>query len=139
MTPAEMAELHARCFTAPRPYSETDFAEFLASPFCFLCIAPHGFILGRTVADEAEVLTLAVDPAYRQLGIARALLLEFEKTAKLRGAAKIWLEVASGNVAALSLYRRANFRESGRRTSYYRRPDGTNLDAILMEKRLDLA
>jgi len=139
MTPEQLAALHARCFASPRPYTAQEFADFLATPACFLCSLPHGFALGRVIVDEAELLTLAVDPNHQSQGIGRQLLTRFETAAHERGAVKAFLDVAANNAAALSLYRKAGYCESGRRRAYYKHAADTAQDAILMEKPLNLA
>ena len=64
MTFDEMAALHGASFTMPRPWSAVEFAELLASPRVFaLTTGAEGLLLGRVVVDEAELLTIAVDPA----------------------------------------------------------------------------
>ena len=132
MTPAEMAALHGQCFTTPRPWTQAEIAALLQSEHVFALTRDQGFLLGRAVADEAELLTLAVDPAHRRGGIGRALVAEFLQTAGARGARSVFLEVAGDNGAALALYRGCGFRESGRRPNYYQRPDGTRLDALIL-------
>lgn len=136
MTPGALADLHARCFTVPAPFSIAAFTGFLASPHCFLCTRPHGFALGRSVAGEAELLTLAVDPDHRRRGTGRALLSAFDKQAMARGADRAFLEVAARNHAAIALYTVHGYIESGRRKAYYRHPGGVPDDAILMDRRL---
>jgi len=136
VTPEALATLHGRCFTVPRTYTAAEFAGFLASDTCFLCSAAAGFALGRSVADEAEILTIAVDPDHRRAGVGRGLLTAFEAQAKARGAVFIFLEVAAGNDAAIALYQAARYRESGRRPGYYRYPNGHREDAVMMEKSL---
>lgn len=78
-----------------------------------------GFILARSVADEAEILTLAVDPAARRGGIGRALMTRAMRTAGLRGASAMFLEVAEVNAPARALYAACGFAEVGRRARYY--------------------
>jgi len=58
--PESLARLHGACFTAPRPWSAAEFAALLASPGVILVSGAAGFARGRTAADEAELLTLAV-------------------------------------------------------------------------------
>jgi len=87
------------------------------------------------VAGEAELLTLACDPAYRRQGLGRSCLAAFEAEATSRGSLRLLLEVASGNGAALSLYQSAGYTEIVGREDYYKMPDGTQQDAIVMEKR----
>ncbi len=89
---------------------------------------PVGFLLCRTLgAAEAEVLNIAVDPAYRRRGVARLLLSGF--LAEFPG--DIFLEVRASNAAAIELYRRFGFVDAGLRRSYYHRPVE---DAVVMRK-----
>jgi len=67
--------------------------------------------------EEREILNLAVDPAWRRRGIARALLQQELKTNAI-----YYLEVRESNVAAQFLYRGCGFIEVGRRPDYYHHP-----------------
>ena len=92
-----------------------------------------GFILSRLAGGEAEILSIAIAPAWRGRKLARPLLdLHLRRLAGL-GARSLFLEVDEHNAAACRLYRRASFREVGRRQGYY--PGGT---AALVLRR-DLA
>lgn len=135
MTPAEMARLHAACFTLPPPWSGAEIAATLARPICFALTEPQGFLLGQVVAGEAELLTLAVAPEARRQGIARGLLASFLAQARARQADSAFLEVAETNLAARALYETAGFRQTGRRKGYYR-AGGQAVDAILMGRAL---
>lgn len=136
MTAAEMARLHAASFTTPRPWSEAEFAEFLASPFCFALSEPGGFLLGRVVAGEAELLTIAVAPAGRRQGLGRKLAQGFLDRARQQGAESAFLEVAASNDAARALYAAIGFISAGKRRGYYQRPDGTTDDALILVRTL---
>lgn len=136
MTPADLARLHAASFTTPRPWSAAEFAGLLASAGSFLIRDPDGFALARAVADEAEVLTLAVAPAARRQGIGRRLLAGLLAEAAARGCRSVFLEVAADNAAALALYRRAGFTVAGRRPAYYAAPDGRRIDALVLARPL---
>ena len=92
---------------------------------------PAGFSLVRAVADEAELLLLAVDPAEQRQGIGRALLHEFIASARSAGAHRLHLEVRDGN-SAIGLYHHAGFMAAGRRRNYYHGPDGTVHDAVTL-------
>ena len=63
----------------------------------------HGFVLSRLAADEAEILTIAVDGAHQGRGVGRALLSENLRQAANAGAKVMFLEVAKDNAAALAL------------------------------------
>jgi len=94
-----------------------------------------GFALSRVVLDEAELLLLAVQPAQRRFGVGRALLAAVADEARIRGAARLHLEMRDGNPAA-HLYGAAGFHEVGRRKRYYRGRDGSSFDAITLACRL---
>jgi ribosomal-protein-alanine N-acetyltransferase len=92
-----------------------------------------GFALARLVADEAELLLLAVKTAGQRRGVGRILLGHFEKAAVLRGAARLHLEVREGN-HALNLYEQAGFGLVGRRRDYYCGQKGDRYDALTLAK-----
>ena len=93
---------------------------------------PAGLVLLQQAADEAEILTIAVRPGFRRLGIARGLLADAIRAVATSGAARLLLEVASDNAPALALYAGAGFETVGCRTRYYRRPAGPPADALIM-------
>lgn len=96
---------------------------------------PLGFALQRSVADEAELLLIAVDPAARRRGIGQLLLDRFLAAAHDFGASRAHLEVRDGN-PALAMYRRAGFSAAGRRRKYYRGSDGSEYDALTLARKL---
>ncbi len=137
MTPASLAALHARSFTVPRPWAEAEFAAILADPLAFLLVeGDAGFLVGRAVAGEAELLTIAVAPEARGRGLGGRLVARFLYQARLRGAETAFLEVAAGNSAALSVYRAQGFVDAGRRRGYYHHPDGQAEDALVLSRSL---
>jgi len=78
-----------------------------------------GFILSRLAADEAEILSVAIAPAWRGRGLARPLLeLHLRRLAGL-GARTVFLEVCERNDSARRLYDGAGFHEVARRQGYY--------------------
>lgn len=92
---------------------------------------PTGFSLARRVADEAELLLLAVDPARQRCGIGQVLLDDFIAAALANGAHRLHLEVRDAN-PAIALYRAAGFVPVGRRRNYYHGPDGEAYDAVTL-------
>ncbi len=93
--------------------------------------AVTGFALMRVIADEAELLLIAVDPAARQNGVGSALVADFLARAGQDGARRCHLEVRDGN-AAIGIYERAGFRIVGRRLDFYRGLDGHKSDALTL-------
>ena len=136
MTPAEMAALHARSFTTPRPWSEAEITELLASPLVFALTRPGAFLLGRVVVGEAELLTIAVHPDQRRAGLGGALVAAFLTESRARGGESAFLEVAEANTAARALYAACGFAPAGRRRGYYHRPDGASEDALVLVRSL---
>lgn len=97
-----------------------------------------GFILTQVIADEAEILTICVDPQARRLGIGRLLLDAACLQLSERGAMSLFLEVSEANQAAHDLYVKSGFVGVGRRKAYYRdgwQADGAR-DALVMKKQL---
>jgi ribosomal-protein-alanine N-acetyltransferase len=132
--PAWLAALHAEAFDAP--WDAPAFSALLAQSGVIVLPEDDGFVLVRIVADEAEILTLAVRPAARGRGVGRGLVLAAAATAAERGAARLFLEVADDNAMARALYARAGFAEAGRRAGYYARADGSRRDALLLALNL---
>ena len=117
-----LAALHAESITPP--WSAGTFATLLEQPGVAGWIAtengePVGLLLARAVADEAEILTLAVLPRSRRKGIGRQLMAQLVVWSATVGAARLFLEVAEDNVAARGLYERSGFAVAGRRNDYY--------------------
>jgi ribosomal-protein-alanine N-acetyltransferase len=140
----DLSEIHAGSFS--RGWSGAEFESLLLQPGTHALIAYRrsvfgrrraaGFILYRLVADEGEVLTVAVARALRGRGIGRALLDEALRHAYREGAARIFLEVEDTNRAAITLYERAEFRETGRRAGYYGEGRATPGGALVMLRQL---
>ncbi len=93
---------------------------------------PSGFIMSRRVLDEAEILSIAIDPKARLRGFSHALLQHHLEELARFGIRTLHLEVDENNTAALALYRRAKFEITGRRRGYYAQPDGSRTTALTM-------
>ena len=136
-----LASLHACCFDDA--WDERAFRQFLAgAAFAFVAKTAaatelQGFILVQMAADESEILSIGTHPSARRCGLARALLTAAGKEAAQRDAARIFLEVAEDNVAALSLYRQSGFEVVGKRHGYYLR-GGRPADALMLRANLPL-
>ena len=136
MTPEAMAFVHARAFDFPRSWSAKEIATLLGAEGSLVATAPEGFALGRAIAGEAEILTIAVLPEARGRGVGAELLSGILDRARRSGATRAVLETAASNEPALALYRAAGFEQAGRRPGYYLRMDGRRDDAVLLEKNL---
>ena len=99
------------------------------------CEDAVGFSLFRTVADESELLLIAVMPSQHRRGLGRMLLDDFLDRVRNDGVSRVHLEVREGN-SAVSLYRDAGFSPVGRRRNYYHAPDGRRFDAVTLAYEL---
>ena len=138
------AALHGESFLplGERAWTRQDLAGLLASPGVtglLLQAASHDacIALFRVVADEAELLTLAVRPAERRRGAGRRLLAAVIDRVREAGAQTLFLEVGADNPPARALYEAIGFRVVGTRPAYYRRGEGPPADALIMRLSLN--
>jgi ribosomal protein S18 acetylase RimI-like enzyme len=77
----------------------------VAAGICLIAVCPASLTLGEfwTVRD------IYVDPPWRRIGVARALLDTVRAAAQQRGALRLTLQTEDDNVAALRLYERYGF------------------------------
>ena len=136
-----LAELHADCF-ADR-WDAKSFRTLLDSGKVTGLIAdcddrPSGFIVVRSAADEAEIVTFAVITDARRKGVGRELVGVAAALVYQGGAKAIFLEVRANNLPALSLYETLGFRQLGRRQAYYRAQAGGAEDGLVLRASLPL-
>lgn len=134
-----LAQLHAASFH--RGWSDTEFEQLLGDRNTLtqglrLKGALVGFIISRLAADEAEILSVAVDAAWRGRGLSSRLLTIHLGHLAGRGIRTVFLEVEEGNTPAIRLYARAGFQAVGRREQYYRGAGGQLLNALIMQRGL---
>ena len=135
-----VAKLHAHGFY--RGWPREDFAAYISgegTPLYVACDAKRkiaGFAMLRHLGEEAELITIAVDPKWRKRGVGVALLRALIDDLLMSPAKKLFLEVAADNVAALKLYGKFGFQKVSERKGYYPRPDGTPATAIVMARDL---
>jgi ribosomal-protein-alanine N-acetyltransferase len=92
--------------------------------------------VSRVAADEAEILSIAIDKGQRGRGLSHNLLLTHLGHLAGHGVRTIFLEVEENNQPARRLYERAGFTVVGRRERYYQQPGGEQLNALLMRRDL---
>ena len=133
-----MASAHAQAFDTP--WDEMDFEDLLDGPGIFGFVVrgedPAGVLICRTVAGEAEILTVGVAPWARRQGVGQALMTAAIGAARNAGASEMFLEVDVDNAGAVALYERLGFARAGLRKAYYDRGPNGRADALVM--RLDL-
>lgn len=132
---AAIAEMHVRLFDPP--WSAESMERLLDHPAALSLVAETGtpralagFVISQLAADEAEILTIGVDPALQSRGIGKLLLEGLKRAAARSGARRLFLEVAADNAAAGALYSAAGFERIGTRERYYNRGAGQAADAL---------
>jgi len=140
---AILAQLHRRAFEAQgeRAWSAHAFEQMLASPGCEAFLyhqenTPVAFALVRSVCDEAELVSLAVDPEFQSQGFARAVIAGLMDHLITQGVAQLHLEVRQDNKKAIKLYRSCGFVQIGERRAYYQTSGGKKIDAHLLSLQL---
>lgn len=134
----QVAELEKRCFSDP--WSEKSVCSELENPLSHWLVAMDGDILAgyvgsQTVLGEADMMNLAVSPAYRRQGVGEGLVNALVADLASRGAHILTLEVRISNSPAIALYRKLGFAQVGYRPNYYSNP---REDALILRKEWSL-
>ena len=137
MTAADVpsvAALEKLCFSDP--WSASLIASELDNPLSLWLVwaedgAAAAYLGVQRVPPQADVMNVAVSPALRRRGIARALFAELER--RLPEIDELFLEVRASNSGAIALYRTLGFEQVGRRPNYYLDP---REDALILRKEL---
>ena len=130
----QVAALEKKCFSDP--WSEGSVASELENPLSRWLVAVEGeqvlgYVGSQTVLDESDMMNLAVDPAFRRRGIARALVLALIEELGKMGSRQLTLEVRVSNESAQALYAQLGFERVGRRKNYYLNPKE---DALILRR-----
>lgn len=91
-----------------------------------------GLLAPSMPGEPADILTIAVDPAYRRRGYGTVLMTGLIAQARGREAGDLMLEVRADNETARAFYHRSGFDRIAVRRNYYR----GNCDAIVMRRRI---
>jgi len=136
MTPFEMARLHSLSGDHIRPWSEIEYKKLLDTNTSRLFHTKNGFLIGRFIDQDAEILNVIIHPDYRRMGKASKLIGTFEKEAKDAGSLRCFLEVAESNSSAKKLYKTLGYLKVGQRNNYYKFVDGRKDDAAILSKEI---
>ena len=132
-----LAALHRVSFR--HGWSENEFERLLSDRAAIAHVARAnggrgavvGFVLSHRIEHEAEIFLVALAPGERGHGTATKLLSKHLGRLAAAGISRVFLEVDEGNAAARKLYARAGFAEVGRRSGYYRKPEGSAAALVL--------
>ena len=95
-----------------------------------------GYIGMWFVMDECHITNVAVHSEFRRQNIASILIEKMFKLCKEHGTNYIELEVRENNIPAQKLYKKFGFTEICLRKDYYKNPDNTRENAIMMSIEL---
>lgn len=135
----EVYEIDKESF--PIPWTKTSFEEELKNMLAMYLVAKEdgkviGYIGSWMIIDECHITNIAILSSYRRKGIASELVKELIKYCNENGISYVLLEVRLNNTPAQRLYEKFGFKTDGIRKGYYKNPDGTYDDAILMTKEI---
>ena len=134
----QIAQLEMICFSDP--WSVNSIRYELTNPLSSWFVAVDGetvvgYIGSQAVMDEADIMNVAVHPAYRRQGIAQGLIDILVEQLKEKGVVCLFLEVRASNEFAINLYDKNGFLQVGRRKNYYHNPKE---DALILKKEWKL-
>lgn len=134
----QIALLERECFADP--WSEQSIASELHNPLSLWLVAQEeqtllGYVGSQTCQDETDMMNIAVSPASRRQGVARALIEALVSALRQRGSKQLTLEVRASNGPARQLYESLGFLQVGLRKNYYRNPKE---DALILRKEWTL-
>ena len=127
--------------SVPIPWSKASIEEELNNILAKFIVAKDdekvvGFAMCWFIMDECHIGNIAILPEHRRKGIATLLLDELLKSTKEHGTNYLLLEVRKSNEPAIALYKKMGFKELVVRKKYYKNPNGTYEDAIIMDKNI---
>ena len=131
--------LHIQEQTQETEWTAAQFLEYIESEQCWVAMvddAVAGFAIFTHVLDEAELLNIAVAPAFQRQGIALRLFKSVVRELKKGRINQCFLEVATLNHNAQRLYQKLGFEQVAIRKNYYQRKNGSIDDAIVMRASL---
>lgn len=134
----QIALLERECFADP--WSQQSIASELHNPLSLWLVAQEGqtllgYVGSQTCQDETDMMNIAVSPASRRQGVARALIEALVSALREGGSKQLTLEVRASNGPARQLYESLGFLQVGLRKNYYRNPKE---DALILRKEWTL-
>ncbi len=128
-------EIEKKSFTSPWPRKSFEFEINSNLMARYIIVERAGCILGYIglwfMVDESHVVSIAVDPEYRENGLGKMLMEAGIIESMLAGMNAMTLEVRKSNIAAKKLYEKLGFNSVGIRPKYY---EDNKEDAIIMWK-----
>ena len=131
---SQIANLEKICFHDP--WSENSIASELDNQLSLWLVALDGdtvvgYVGSQSVMGWADMMNIAVDPAYRRQGVAQGLVERLVAALVENDVTCLTLEVRASNEPAKALYGKLGFQQVGCRPNYYRNPKE---DALILRK-----
>lgn len=125
----------------PLPWPISSFEEELRNILATYLIAKQGnkvvgYIGLWFIMDECHITNVAVHSDYRKQKIATRLVERMLELCKEHFTTYVTLEVRKNNIPAQCLYKKFGFKAEAVRKEYYKNPDNTREDAIIMSLEL---
>ena len=125
--------------SVPIPWSKNSIEEEMNNMLAKFIVAKEdekviAFAMCWFIMDECHIGNIAVLPEYRNQGVATKLLDNLLEDCTEHGTNYLMLEVRVSNLPAITLYKKLGFEETVVRKKYYKNPDGTYEDALIMTK-----
>jgi ribosomal-protein-alanine N-acetyltransferase len=127
-----LVEIEKACFD--RPWSKESLAHDLdANPLALVLCAEinrriAGYVDVWIIQEEGHINNVAVHPDFQRMHVGTILMHTLIHVTENKGVLSHTLEVARGNQAAISMYQKFGFQETGVREKYYENGD----DALIM-------
>jgi len=126
------------CFPKSIAYGRREMKAYLQAESASCIVAEisgivAGFILTERHGESGHIITLDVLEMFRRQSVGSLLLEAAEREASSHGAASMYLETATTNKAAIALWKKHGYRETGTIENYY----GRGQHAFAMRKRLE--
>lgn len=130
----QIAQLESLCFSSP--WSELSIESELTNPLALWIVAVDnyrvaGYVGSQSVMGEADMMNLAVDSTFRRMGVGQKLVEKLVEALSENNVHSLTLEVRASNEGAISLYKKLDFQQVGRRPGYY---SGPKEDALILRK-----
>ncbi len=131
-----LSSLHQKAFD--RGWDEASFASFFEDQTLQMLVCERngeiaGFILYRLLSEEAEIITLAIDPDHQNRGIGSSLVKKVLEDCLEKKVTHVFLEVAKGNKKAQKIYESHGFEVVSIRPKYYVFSNEQQDDALVLE------
>ena len=124
----------------PFPWTMGIFHDCLRVGYCCWVVNLDQQVIGYSVmsvvVDESHILNICIDPKWQGKGLGMKLIQRLMKIARQHGAETVYLEVRTGNKAAIGLYEKLGFVEIGKRCGYYPDHNQSREDALIMSLEL---